>query len=96
MTRAYVLKSFKSAGFPLKECGGYNRFEYYSSVVRIIYVGDHLPLRVYFGSRLSEFDTVASALRCIRGRMAMTVVGGSDYALRTEPRASLYLVEVAS
>lgn len=98
MTRAHVLRTFRKAGFPLRKTMR-GRYCYDSSVIRVRYVEDayqngdgNIMVWTHSRDRGSDFDSPASALRCIQGRLSIEVVGGNDWALNTGPRGELRLV----
>lgn len=76
MTRAYVLRVFRQAGFPLSPERG---FRYESSVIRIRY--QYGEIQVLYRERVQHFQSPAKALRWIRGRLAMRLEWGNSFAL---------------
>jgi hypothetical protein len=91
----YALKLFERAGFKLL-AARVDDFRYESSPIDIHYLPNwDEPIRIFMkGSRgRQDFTSPARALRFIRGRLSMQVVGGNEWALNTGRRGQLRLVE---
>lgn len=94
MTRAHALRTFRKAGMPLTSPNRDNRrLSYNERLFYVRYIFDSGEIIVWIRNRSGmTFQSPTDAIAYIRRILAVQVVGGNDWALRTGPRGELRLV----